>query len=322
VNVQLTEYPYFDGTMMRVDHDLLERLADEHAGADGPMTRFLFGAVPVALFDEIFRADDPAALALDAYLWLFHLSGYYGGIWLRGELVESGHNAMIANVNLPPSEEQFAEQVGRASGILDAAGGPAVLADAEGSLFDAPDPLHPDQVQPGLVDSFGYNQGYLLQIAERPPAGLTTPPGFVSCPADPADGPLFCEYATTNLAVLHDFDGVAAKLRDRTGVYGDLADRIVPVQRPAIARGRTVWDGQLDVQGFSQDAYVQLLDISSAFLETVQVTALATVHAVAERDRPVARRAAAANAMMTVWLRSYLVGLTDGRDVALPSFTR
>jgi hypothetical protein len=36
----------------------------------------------------------------------------------------------------------------------------------------------------------------------------------------------------------------------------------------------------------------------------------------------VARRAAAANAMMTVWLRSYLVGLTDGRDVALPSFTR
>ncbi|MFO7591958.1 MAG: hypothetical protein R6X23_13880 [Acidimicrobiia bacterium] len=58
---------------------------------------------------------------------------------------------------------------------------------------------------------------------------------------------------------------------------GDLATQIPPLQEAAIARGRMVWDGLLDVQGFSQEAYEQLLDISSAFLETVQATALAAV---------------------------------------------
>jgi hypothetical protein len=196
-----------------------------------------------------------------------------------------------------------------------------VLAENEASLFDAPDPLDPDQIRPGLVDSFGYNQGYLLQIVERPPSGLATPPGFVTCASDPADGPLHCEYATERLEARRRFDETAARLRRRDGAYGVLAEHIVPVQRAAIGRGRQVWDGQLDVQGFSQLAYEQLLDISSAFLETVQAIALATVQAVAERDATIGRRAATANAMLSVWLRSYLVGLTDGRDVALPTFT-
>ena len=311
---------------MQPDGALLDRLATEYARRQRPaapvMTRFLFGAVPVVLFDEILAAADPTALPLGSYLWLFHLSGYYGGVWLRGELVASGHNALIANVNLPPSEEQFVEQVARARQILDAATGDDVLAYNEASLYDTPDPASSEvAAQPGLVDSFGYNQGYLLQIVEKPPAGLTTPPDFVTCPAAPADGPLFCEYATSRLAALPAFAPVAQKLAQGTGAYGELAARIVPVQEPAIARGRMVWDGQLDVQGFPQEAYSQLLDISSAFLETVQATALATVQAVAERDERVGRRAATANAMMTVWLRSYIVGLTDGRPIELPTFS-
>src|SRR5262249_3370788 len=99
-----------------------------------------------------------------------------------------------------------------------------------------------------------------------------------------------------------------------------LNKKAVPIQEAAIARGRAVWDGQLDVQGFTQDAYVQLLDISSAFLETVQATALATVRAVAEPNDIVGRQAATANAMLTLWLRSYLVGLMDGHEVMLPTF--
>jgi hypothetical protein len=78
------------------------------------MTRFLFGDVPVVLFDAIFESAVPAQLPLGSYLWLYHLSGYYGGLWLRGELLQSGHNRMIENVNLPPNEEQFtAEVIGR-----------------------------------------------------------------------------------------------------------------------------------------------------------------------------------------------------------------
>jgi hypothetical protein len=327
VKVQLTEYPYFDGTAMTPDPALLDELATEyarrqkHAGSDEPvMTRFLFGDVPVVLFDRIFSSPDPTALPLSSYLWLYHLSGYYGGVWLRGELLRSGHNTMIGNVNLPPNAEQFGAQVEDASAILERAAGSDVLAYNEESLFDRPNPDHPDQPIRGLVDLFGYNEGYLLQIAEKPPAGLTTPGDLVVCPADPADGPLFCRYRTSRLAALATFEPAATKLREREGPYATLAERIAPVQGPGIARGRMVWDGQLDVQGFEQGAYEQLLDISSAFLETVQATALATVRAVAEQDASIGRRAAVANAMMGVWLRSYIVGLTDGREIDLPTF--
>ncbi len=327
MKVQLTEYPYFDGTAMTPDPALLDELATEYvvrqerAGSDERvMTRFLFGEVPVVLFDRIFTSADPNRLQLPSYLWLYHLSGYYGGLWLRNELLRSGHNTMIGNVNLPQSEEQFAAQVADASVVLARVAQPDVLAYNEESLFDRPNPDNPDAPIRGLVDLFGYNQGYLLQIAEKPPAGLTTPDDLVVCPANPADGPLFCRYRTSRLAALSTFEPAATKLRGGEGVYAALAERIAPVQEPGIARGRMVWDGQLDVQGFEQGPYEQLLDISSAFLETVQATALATVVAVAEQDAAIGRRAAVANAMMSVWLRSYIVGLTDGRPIDLPTF--
>ena len=44
------------------------------------------------------------------------------------------------------------------------------------------------------------------------------------------------------------------------------------------------------------------------------------MQAVAEKNELIGRQAATANAMMTLWLRSYLVGLTDGRPVSLPTF--
>jgi hypothetical protein len=325
VTVQLTEYPFFPGTAMTPDDHLLDRMASDHVvaqGKDAPvMTRFLLGDVPVRLFDTIFASDDPSRLPLGSYLWLFHVSGYYGGLWLRGELVASGHNRMIENVSVPPSAEQFAVEVGDAQRVLDRAAAPDVLAYSEESLFDQPNPENPDARLRGLVDLFGYNEGYMLQIAEKPPAGLATPEGIVTCPADPAAGPLHCSYRTSRLDALARFEPVAERLRAGDGRYGPLAAAIAPLQSEGIARGRQVWDGQLDVQGFEQDAYEQLLDISSAFLETVQATVLATVQAVAESDGRTARQAATANAVMTVWLRSYIVGLTDGRPIGLPTFT-
>ena len=310
--------------MMTPDAALLDQLAAEYVARQGSkppvMTRFLFADVPVVLFDSIFAAADPAQLQLASYLWLYHLSGYYGGLWLRGELLKSGHNRMIENVNLPQNEEQFTTEVGDAKAVLDRAAGRDVLAYNEESLYDQPNPDNENAPIRGLIDLFGYNEGYMLQIAEKPPEGLLTPADLVVCPLDPADGPLFCRYQTSRLAALATFDPIAEKLKEGSGAYSDLAAKIAPVQEPGIARGRMVWDGQLDVQGFEQEAYEQLLDISSAFLETVQATALATVRAVAEGEELVGRQAATANAMMTVWLRSYIVGLTDGRPMALPAF--
>ena len=313
MKIELPDHPFFPNPVMQPDPALLDELAD---GSSPVMTRFLFGDAPVELFDRIFASDAPDALPTGGYLWVFHLSGYFGGVWLRDELARSGHNEAIAGFSVNPSEDAFVEETERAARALTAAaaGDDEVLAYAETSLFDA---------EHGLVDNFGYNEGYLLQIVEKPPDGLTTPPGLVVCPATAAAGPLTCTYGASRLTALGTFADVSDALARGDGPYADLATRIAPLQDAGIARGRTVWDGMLNVSGFAQEAYEQLLDISCAFLETVQATVLATVRAVAVGDTLAARRAAVANACMGVWLTSYLVGITDGRPGrALPQFTK
>ena len=320
VHAELPDHPYFPGTVMTLDPTLLDELASDYIARTSPstraMTRFLFGDAPVDLFDRIFSSSDPASLPTGGYLWVFHLSGYFGGVWLRDELARSGHNEAIAGFSVTPSEAAFSDETARAARALSAAAAERdeLLAYCEATLF-ATDP-------PGLVDTFGYNEGYLLQIVDAPPEGLATPPRFVTCPASAADGPLTCTYATSRLQSLASSAEVSAALVRGDGAYRELAERIAPVQDAGVARGRTVWDGMLNVAGFSQEAYEQLLDISSAFLETVQATVLAAVRAVAERDELAGRRAAVADACMGVWLTSYLVGITDGRPGrALPTFS-
>jgi hypothetical protein len=327
VVVVVPEYPFFTGTTMQEDPKLLNALARKYVAKQGDreavMTRFLFSSVPVTLFDRIYATKDPAStLPMGAYLWLFHLSGYFGGVWLRGELVRTGKNAGLSSYSKPQDKAAFTAEVAKADKALDAASGPApaLLEYEEASLFDTP-PVPPATMpERGLVDTFGYNEGYLLQIAEKPPAGLSTPAGLVDCPVA-TERPLYCAYGTNRLQALRRFDPISQKLASGKGPYADLATKIPPLQEAAITRGRGVWDGALNVQGFSQEAYEQLLDISSAFLETVQATVLATVKSTAQGSVPVGRQAATANACMGIWLSSYLVGITDGRpDRTLPEF--
>lgn len=332
LTLTLPEYPIFPGTTMEEAPALLDQLARKYSKSVGPdsgvsdlvMTRFLFSYVPATLFDRVFAASNPAdELPMGEYLWLFHLSGYFGGVWLRAELSRTGHNAALTSFSDPQDEAGFTANVSDADTILDVARGSkrALLEYNEASLFDVENPDDPEAPERGLIDTFGYNEGYLLQIVDAPPEGLTTPPGFVECPAEPADGPLSCDYSVSRLRALRTFSPVAAKLGDGTGAYADLAKEIPPLQAAGIERGRGVWDGLLNVQGFSQEAYEQLLDISSAFLETVQATALATVQASAERTVKVGQKAATSNALLKLWLASYLVGITDGRPGrTLPEF--
>lgn len=329
--VVLPEYPFFPGTTMREDAKLLNSLArrfeKEQSGDPLVMTRFLFSYVPVTLFDRVFTTAEPAdELPIGSYLWLFHLSGYFGGVWLRGELARTGHNAGLTSFSSPQDEEGFGAQVASADDVLDVARGSkrALLRYNEESLFDTPNPDDPEQPERGLIDTYGYNEGYLLQIVDAPPEGLSTPADFIDCPAMPSLAPLKCDYSVNRLAALNTFEPVAKKLSAsffEKNKYSALAEQIPPLQEEGIARGRMVWDGLLNVQGFSQEAYEQLLDISSAFLETVQATALASVQAAVEAKVVVGRKAATANALLKLWLDSYIVGITDGRPGReLPEF--
>ncbi len=100
-----------------------------------------------------------------------------------------------------------------------------------------------------------------------------------------------------------------------------LVAELVPIQEAAIPRGTAVWSGGLSVQGFSQQSYDQLLDVSSSFLETVQATALVNVRAVADGDVDAARTGLVAEAAQIVWLEAYIAGLTNGEgEIELPAF--
>lgn len=328
VTLVVPEYPFFDGTTMRESPKLLDSLARKYqraqAGDELVMTRFLFSYVPVTLFDRIFATADPAEkLPVGSYFWLFHLSGYFGGVWLRGELSRTGHNEALTSFSSPQTKGGFNSEVADSDAVLAAAraNDKKVTAYNEKSLFDIENPDEPDMPTRGLIDTFGYNEGYLLQIVDAPPAGLSTPPGFVECPADPAAAPLTCGYSVSRLRALRTFQPVAQSLAERKSAYAELADQIAPLQAAGVERGRGVWDGLLNVQGFSQEAYEQLLDISSAFLETVQATVLASVQGAAEGKADVGRKGATANAMLKLWLASYLIGITDGRPGrTLPEF--
>jgi hypothetical protein len=325
VRVELPDYPFFDGTVIEPAPELLDELAADYATERGDqpleMPVFLYGDVPVVAFDRIF-AEAAEDVPAEQLLWLFYISGYFGGVWLRQEIAAAQPDAALTTFSDPLDRAGFEEIADRAREGLDAAAGDddAVIAYNEQSLYDQPNPDNPEMPLRGLVDNFGYNQGYLLQILEVPPADLATSDRFqISC-----GGPLSCSYNTQRLAALDEVKPVERDLADgTTPEYAALAAAILPIQDAAVPRGRRVWSGDpgLSVEGFSQQSYDQLLDVSSSYLEEVQTTALAAVKAQAEGAVELGRQAALANASIGVWIGAYFAGITDGRpDRRQPTF--
>lgn len=316
--VTLVDYPLWDTPVLVADQALLDELAADYvATTDQPeVERFLFGYAPVVAFDRLLTEDlDPDTAR--GLLWVLHLSGYFGGRWLRGEIATAQPDAPLVGFSNPPTEESFLATMERAQTALDAAVAEddEAVAYADASLWDETDEVTGEPIR-GLADNFGYNQGYMLEILETPPAGLAASPEYqITCA-----GPLACDYASPRLPALAGVADVQAALVAGTEpAYVDLGARILPVQDAAVPRGRAVWSSGLSVQGFPQQEYDQLLDVSSTYLETVQATALTMVRAIVDGDAGSARLGAAANAGMIVWLGGYYAGLTNGEDdVVLP----
>lgn len=322
VSVMLPNHPSWPGTVVVPDQALLDSLASEYVaevGSSAEMERFLYGTVPVVVFERIF--DDPTSADVPGMIWVMFLSGYFGGRWLRGEIAQAQPDAPLIGFSLPPSEQTFRAGEALAQAALTAAAGAddALLAYAEASLEDQPPSEGSTTPIRGLTDNFGYNQGYMLEILESPPEGLETPARYqISC-----ERLLWCEYASPRLDAVQRFRPASERLADPDDPAAvALAARVAPFERESIPRGRMVWSSGLSVQGFPQKSYDQLLDVSSSFLETVQVTANAMVQAVLDGEVAAARAGAVANAAMTIWLRAYSMGLLDGSDpLEFPVFT-
>lgn len=324
--IRLTDYPLFDTEVLEPDLSQLDDLADSFVSTAGDaqteMPRFLFGEVPLRVFDIIFSESDAPEARLEdragALLWMMHLSGYYGGRWLRGEIVRAQPEAMIGTFSVAPSEEGFTRTMSRAREALDAYGTDTeLMAYARSSLFDTPGDGEGSEPIRGLVDSFGYNLGYMLEILAAPPAALAAEPRFDI----EASGLLGYTFASPRLAVLAELTAIEQAVRSGEEPYKALHDELVAVQEAAVPRGRSVWSTGLSVQAFPQSSYDQLLDVSSSFLETVQATALSMIHAAATGAPERARAGALTNSAMIIWLSAYGVGLVDGQSpIDLPVF--
>ena len=307
--VSIPEYPWFPNQHIKIDEAVLNKHRDEYdktAGNGRSDERFLFGYLPVVVFDELL---DPAQKPdVGASLWLMHLSGYFGGRWLRGEIVKAQPEAMLAGVSIPPSQDGFMAPLGRIDKLMSAKDAASLVATARTSLFDEPSAVEGGEPTRGLGDTFGYNAGYMLEILAAPPQGIPVPAKYqVTC-----ERLLSCDYATPKLKATARLRPVAELLAKREGVYGELASLLDPIQSSGIVRGRAVWSTGLSVQGFETEPYDQLLDVSSSFLETVEGTALTMVKAAVDADPALAEVGIRATAAMIVWLASYMCGLLNG----------
>lgn len=76
---------------MTEDQALLDRLVRAYARATPTASQnpidFLSRYVPVYVFEQTLRPSEPGDPSLSTLLWLMHLAGYFGGVWLRDAFI-------------------------------------------------------------------------------------------------------------------------------------------------------------------------------------------------------------------------------------------
>ncbi len=299
----LPEHPFFANAAMEPDPALLHALAARYRASEPAApspTRFLFGFAPMALFEALLTGHDrpPSPGAL----WILHLSGYFGGRWLRAELLRAQPNGIIKDLAVPADQAAFDEVVAAAlPGLRAAEDDEAAVAHCRARLSE-------------WAGAFGYNLGYLEQILEEPPAGVRPMPNFAR-----AGGLLWCEIRTRPLPLL---DGLWSVAR-RAGApdeepWQELCAPLAAIQEHGVRNGRLVWSTGLSVEGLPAEAYRELLELSAAFLAAIEATALTGLSGAGDARPDRARAAALADAALEVWQGSYALGLRDGRSDGQP----
>ncbi|MCE7986498.1 MAG: hypothetical protein DYG89_35450 [Caldilinea sp. CFX5] len=325
LQLNLPPYPFFANlqSVMTEDRPLLDRLLAayerETPGATQHPIDFLSRYVPVYVFERTLRPTEPDDPALSTLLWLMHLAGYFGGVWLRTAFVNAG----VPRDAFPVGEASFAAVVARINGAL-----AAFTGDDAGALAYAEASLRGGNLQ-GLTDNFGYNAGYLDQIfTGAKPANVTAPAGYFTYnPADLFNG----FYGVPEIKPLDNWRKQAENAAQRPGSrYAAIvqgaggADTLPAIQLAGNGRGKFVWapgnQFNLNISNFDQATYDLLLVTSAYFLQCVQATGLAALASAAVANADWARAAVRSNAMTIPYGGSYGVGLFDGAG-QMPTFT-
>ena len=298
--VVVPDYPFEQNAAITVDTDRLDALARAFiAGGGGAeeIPRFLFSYVPQAAFDALGSKD---LQDLEAQEGLLYLSGFFGGVWLKGVLhPEEALERMpapLARANGPELDlfrllAVAVQGLNDSARSFDFAAGEAFLR----STIDA------------FVVLYGYNQGYLQSILERPPAGARPPADFLVCPHF-----MGCRTPVRGLKLLEDLLPLADRLArppdERWEAMNEIVERVGP---PSYDRGYGVWSGFLTTENMRPADYDVLLDLSAGFLAYCQALVLTAMDAWTAEDDEAGSTAVALGAGMTAWAGGYAVGLVS-----------
>jgi cytochrome c biogenesis protein ResB len=203
----------------------------------------------------------------------------------------------------------------------------AALANAEASLRGAR--------QVALVDSYGYNAGYLQQILQGSKPTNAQAPALAEVIRFTDTGVFDATYPGVELKHLQRWRNMArpagASWRseiDRIINGAGATDALGSVQAAGAARGRFTWTLPfLSITNWDQPSYDSLIATSVSFLQAIQETGLAALAAAARGRSDWARQSIWSNALLGPFGGSYSVGFGDPTydavplDDALPKFT-
>jgi len=325
LQLNLPPYPFFSNlqSVMAEDRALLDRLLAAYA-RETPATAqdpidFIARYVPVYVFERTLKPSEPGDPQLPTLLWLMHLAGYFGGVWLRTAFVNAG----VPRGAFPVGAASFNAVVTRINAALAAFNG-----DEAGALTYTEASLRGGNLQ-GLTDNYGYNAGYLDQILTgAKPTNATAPAGyFTYTPTTLFDA----TYSVPEIKPLDQWRHHAEEAAGRPGSrYAALvagnggADALPTIQATWVFIGKSTWapgnPAQLNISNFDQATYNLLLVTSAYFLQCIQGTALTALAAASVGNADWARAAVRSNAMTVPYGGSYGVGLFDGAG-QLPTFT-
>jgi hypothetical protein len=300
------------------------------SAGDDVTTRCWICVAAIELIQRRVVTSSPADLDLEGVFGALHIAGWFGGIWF----VRDGFQR--------PAPEEVNPAGADAAARLYAEGRDTALDASDAEVFAFL--THQETTQgPGgdsvggtglasLVDSYGYNTGYSLQVNEETVDGQVAPPppDKLACagahpqlvaPNEPhADAPLFgCTYSPSYLPALEGL----RPYRDRfVTSFPEQAAELKAIQDRAEARGRTIWSYRLgNVIKAEQAVREALWDVDNAFLEVVHAAGLLNMAAQVERDVELGRRAAlGSSGVLKGWLASYGLGLGAPEPRVLPGW--
>jgi len=268
---------------------------------------------------------------------LLYLSGFFGGVWLKGVLNSGG--AAWARVWSPAGRVErrneralhSCPQVPRRNRSLIDIRSPGRVrpTDFAGFLFSGlasfVDTLlktartaEPPALSRFLLDNldafillYGYNRGYLESILEQPPRGVVPPAGYLACANF-----LGCRTPVPMIPALEEVLPLIERLEDPPdGRWESMRNKVRAVGPQAVEMGYRVWTDFLGVDEMRPEDYQVLLDLSAGFLIYCQLLVLTSMDAWVNEDEGTAREAVTLAAGMTAWVGGYGIGLISDYPV-------